>query len=239
MRRMGVVAFVGALVVHAGILLFGGLFFFHPKAEKPKTEEVDLVAGPEQEEKKKDEEKQEAEKAEDTQDALQQHAEAMPDLRDLAALESPAAAPALAAMSLSDLEGALSGAAGGGDLSGGGFSLASGGRIGGTGSATASGPSLDDALTFADLDQRPRPIFQASPQYPLELRKQKVEGSVQVVFYVDKEGRVSNPQVERSTHPAFERPALEAVRQWRFEAGTRNGQKVSFKMRIPIAFHVG
>jgi len=235
---MGFLAFLGAIAFHAGVLLFGGLLLFHPKAEKPKTQEVDLLADEAREEPKKDEEKKEqAEEAKDSEDALEQAKEAMPDLRDLAALESPAAAPALAAMSLSDLESALSGAGGGGDL-GGGLSFASGGRIGGTGSVGGGGPDLDEALTLAELDQRPRPIFQASPQYPIELRKQKVEGSVQVVFYVDKEGRVSNPQVERSSHPAFERPALEAVRQWRFEAGTRHGQKVAFKMRVPITFHV-
>jgi protein TonB len=238
---MGFLAFLGAVAFHAGILLFGGLLMFHPKAEKSKVEEVDLVSDEAKEDPKKDEEKkdqQQAEEAKEAEEALEQAKEAMPDLRDLAALQSPAAAPSLAAMSLSDLESALSGAGGGGDMSGG-LSFASGGRIGGTGTVGGGGPNLDEALTLAELDQRPRPIFQASPQYPLELRKQKVEGSVQVVFYVDKEGRVSNPQVERSSHPAFERPALEAIRQWRFEAGTRHGQKVAFKMRVPITFHVG
>jgi protein TonB len=47
---------------------------------------------------------------------------------------------------------------------------------------------------------------------------------------------VRNPQVEKSTNPAFERPALDAVRQWKFEPGTRNGQRVEFKMRQPITF---
>ena len=34
----------------------------------------------------------------------------------------------------------------------------------------------------------------------------------------------------------LERPAIEAVRQWKFEPGTRNGEKVAFKMRVPITF---
>ena len=32
--------------------------------------------------------------------------------------------------------------------------------------------------------------------------------------------------------------ALEAVRQWRFEPGTRGGEKVQFKMGIPITLYI-
>jgi protein TonB len=92
-------------------------------------------------------------------------------------------------------------------------------------------------FSLADLDQRPRVIFQRVPNYPPELRRR--QGTVYIVFLVDTHGRVVNPKVERSTDPAFERPALEAVKQWRFEAGTRNGEKVAFKMRAPITFNAG
>ena len=245
MKKVILVAFAVAVVFHVGVLGFGGLLFNHPKSEKVVREDVDLVGDEEKkDDKKKDEEKpeQKAEKqAEPPEDALEQETPVAPDLRDLQSLEAPSA-PALAAMSLSDLESALGGGVvgGGGDGFGGYGSgaLNSGGRIGGTGSADGTGGSLDDMLTAAQLDQRPRPIFQATPQYPVELRKQKVEGTVNVVFYVDKDGKVTNPQVENSTHPAFERPALEAVRQWRFDPGTRKGEKVGFKMRVPISFHV-
>ena len=242
MKKVILLAFAVAIVFHVAILGFGGLLFNHGKAEKVVREDVDLVAGEEKKDDKKDEPKpvEKAEAKEADEEAIEQETPVAPDLRDLQALEAPSA-PALAAMSLSDLESALGGGmgGGGGEFGGaGGPGLASGGRIGGTGSADGGGSSLDDMLTAAELDQRPRPIFQATPQYPIELRKQKIEGTVNVVFYVDKDGKVSNPQVETSTHPAFERPALEAVRQWRFDPGTRKGEKVSFKMRIPISFHV-
>jgi TonB family protein len=240
MKKVILLAFGVAIVFHVAVLGFGGLLFKHGKAEKVVREDVDLVGDEEKKDDKKPEEKVEkAEAKAEEAEALQQETPVAPDLRDLHALEAPSA-PALAAMSLSDLESALGGGAGGGGEFGGagGPGLASGGRIGGTGTAGDGGSSLDDILSSADLDQRPRPIFQATPQYPVELRKQKVQGTVNVVFYVDKDGKVTNPQVESSTHPAFERPALEAVRQWRFDPGTRKGEKVSFKMRIPISFHV-
>jgi protein TonB len=53
---------------------------------------------------------------------------------------------------------------------------------------------------------------------------------------VDAQGRVQSPRVEKSSDSAFEKPALEAVRQWKFEPAMRNGQKVPTKLRIPIRF---
>jgi protein TonB len=98
---------------------------------------------------------------------------------------------------------------------------------------------MDKIFSLADLDQRPRAIFQRAPSYPSDLRKRNRRGTVYIVFQVDKQGKVVNPRVEKSTDPAFDRSALEAVRQWKFEPGTRNGEKVTFRMRVPITFNAG
>lgn len=98
---------------------------------------------------------------------------------------------------------------------------------------------LDQVFSLADLDQRPRVIFQRMPSYPPELRKRNRQGTVYIVFTVDTGGRVVNPKVDKSTDPAFDDSALDAVKQWRFEPGTRGGEKVEFKMRVPITFNVG
>lgn len=95
---------------------------------------------------------------------------------------------------------------------------------------------LDRMFSLQDLDQPPRVIFQRMPAYPPELRKRKRRGTVHVEFTVDVRGRVSQPKVKKSTDPAFEAPALEAVKQWRFEPGTRNGEAVAFKTMVPITF---
>jgi protein TonB len=97
--------------------------------------------------------------------------------------------------------------------------------------------AVDQIFSLADLDQRPRVLFQRMPTYPPELRKRNRQGTVYVVFRVDTRGKVVGPKVDRSTDPAFDRAALEAVRQWKFEPGTRNGEKVQFKMRVPITFN--
>jgi protein TonB len=87
-----------------------------------------------------------------------------------------------------------------------------------------------------DLDQPPKATVQTPPEYPRELARKKLKGTVKIVFVVDKSGRVASPVVQSASHPAFVPPALRAVRSWRFEPGRRRGTPVQFKMRVPIVF---
>lgn len=94
-----------------------------------------------------------------------------------------------------------------------------------------------DIFDSGMLDSQPKPIFQSPPRYPNELRSEKKKGQVNVVFVVNKNGKVENPVAKRATHPAFEKAAIDAIRQWKFEPATRGGEAVSAKMSIPITFN--
>jgi len=142
--------------------------------------------------------------------------------------------PALAPMSLSDLESALAPGGGGGMFGGGGGFQS--GRIGGKGGGGGLGADMDQAFSMADLDQKPRAVYQPAPVYPAALRSRKIDGVVTVIFVVDANGKVANAKVEKSTDPAFDKPALDAVRKWKFEPAMKEGRKVSAKMRAPIRF---
>jgi protein TonB len=99
---------------------------------------------------------------------------------------------------------------------------------------------MEDAVfSMSDLDQKPRAIYQPSPTYPSELQGKRVEGTVYVIFIIDTNGRVTNAKVQKSTHQAFERPALTAVKKWKFDPGKRGGKPVQFRMRVPITFSMG
>ena len=104
--------------------------------------------------------------------------------------------------------------------------------------AAAAAGDADGLFSTGDLDSQPRVIFQPPPEYPAALRRKKIKGTVQVIFQVDKQGRVLNPVAREASHPAFEQPAVQAVKRWRFEPGKRAGKPVSVKMRIPISFTV-
>jgi protein TonB len=97
---------------------------------------------------------------------------------------------------------------------------------------------VDSLLSLADLDQKPRAISQPNPALTADLRR-KAPGTVHVIFVVDQSGRVESPLVQKSTDPVFERPALAAIKRWKFEPGMKNGKPVRFKMRVPITFPEG
>jgi protein TonB len=94
---------------------------------------------------------------------------------------------------------------------------------------------VDALFSEADLDQKPRAIYQPSPTLTAALRK-KAPGKVSVVFEVDATGRVQSAIVQKSSDPVFEQPAIAAVKKWKFEPGKRNGKVVRFRMRVPLIF---
>ena len=102
-------------------------------------------------------------------------------------------------------------------------------------SIAAAGADADALFSLSDLDQKPRAVYQPSPLLDAKLR-QKGGGEVVVLFVVDQQGRVVDPIVQSASDPAFGRPVLAAIKQWRFEPGKRNGQPVRFRMRQPFAF---
>jgi len=236
MRFFWLLGIVGAVVLHATVLLFGGVLFPRGKEDHGTLQEVELIsevdaAAEAEEADRKDPEAEEQEEMETEAERPPDAAEIMRNLE----LSAAAEAPALDAASLSAIEQALNGQAGSGDFADA-LSFASGGRIGGMGRDGALEEDLESAFSLAEIDQKPRPVFQASPLYPGEMRGKKIEGVVTVIFVVDSAGKVANPRVEKSSHPAFEKPALDAVRQWKFEPAIKAGERVGCKMRVPIRF---
>jgi TonB family protein len=235
-RVLGIVI---AIVLHLGVLLFGGIFFKKEPEKTTEIREVDLV-GTEVPTADKPE-ALEPEKAPDALEERDANEEQLPDaaevIRSLDEASAAASAPALEAASLSSIEAALSGGApaGEGDFANA-VSFASGGRIGGTGRAATLEEKFESAFSLSEIDQRPRAVFQSAPVYPPELRGKKVDGSVTLIFIVDASGRVVNPKVEKSSNPIFEKPALEAVRQWKFEPALKGGTRVDSRSRVSIRF---
>lgn len=229
-----VLGIVGAVLLHAFILLFGGLIFPTCRPEESLVQEVELLGA----EDPSSPEEEKPEQAPQDREELEAETEEAPDAAEIIkSLETPASmdAPALDAASLSAIEQALNGQGGGGDFADS-LSFASGGRIGGTGTAGSLEQQAEDAFSIEEIDQRPRAMFQTAPVYPAELRAKKVEGVVSLIFVVDPSGKVQTPRVEKSTHPAFEKPALEAVRQWKYEPAVKGGQRVHCRIRQSIRF---
>ncbi len=230
-----VFSIVGAVICHIAILLFGGIFFMHDE-DKPAAHEVELVSDVNVDKPK--DEVREPEVA--PEDQIEETPEEVPDAAELVRNIEVAPindAPALAEASLAAIEAALNGVTGGGGADfGSAMDFTSGGRIGGKGVAGMAEEQIDEAFKLSEIDQGPRAVYQIEPRYPSEFRGKKTEGSVTVLFIVNATGRVESPRVAKSTHAAFEKPALDALKQWKFEPGVKGGERVACRQRLVMTF---
>ena len=77
----------------------------------------------------------------------------------------------------------------------------------------------------------PRVVQRVKPEYPEELRKQRVAGSVVIAGTVPKEGgTLRDPRVVDSTDARLNQYALDAVAQWVWAPGLQNGQAVDVQL---------
>jgi TonB family protein len=84
----------------------------------------------------------------------------------------------------------------------------------------------------------PRPVHREPPDYPPLARKRGLQGNAVIKMVVTETGSVRDAKVEDATHPDFAEAALAAVKSWRFQPATRNGDPVAVWVRQPIPFMI-
>jgi periplasmic protein TonB len=95
-----------------------------------------------------------------------------------------------------------------------------------------------DVFDVSEVDQPPRAISARPPRYPHDLQRAGISGSVDLIFVVELDGSVSDIRVERSDHRGLERPAIDAVRTWRFIPGEHRGQPARVLVRQTLHFEI-
>lgn len=81
-------------------------------------------------------------------------------------------------------------------------------------------------------------IQRVPARYPPEAQTRRLQGTVVVRCVVEPDGTVSAATVTRSVDPEYglDAEAVNAVRQWRFEPGRREGQPVRVAALVTITF---
>lgn len=99
-------------------------------------------------------------------------------------------------------------------------------------------PIIDpgDFFVTATLDKEPKIKESVPPVYPPELKRERIEGEVVLVFVVDEAGRARKIDVESSTDERFNQAAIEAVEATLFEPGEKDGKLVKTRIKLPISF---
>jgi TonB family protein len=82
----------------------------------------------------------------------------------------------------------------------------------------------------------PAVVSQVQPKYDEQARAAKIEGSVLVSLVVDENGVPRNVKVVRSLDPGLDQKAIEAVQQWKFRPGQKDGNPVAVQAQIQVTF---
>jgi TonB family protein len=89
------------------------------------------------------------------------------------------------------------------------------------------------------LSAEPVLVKVVEPEYPGEARLRGIEGWVDLSFVVAASGDVTQPRVENSSMKhLFARPALTAVRQWKYQPRPASNQSPSERTQVRVEFRL-
>lgn len=84
----------------------------------------------------------------------------------------------------------------------------------------------------------PRAIYDPDPEYSDEARRAKFQGNVVLSLIVDSKGHVRDIYVARSLGMGLDEKAIEAVRNWTFTPGMRDGKPVAVQVNVEVNFRL-
>jgi protein TonB len=104
-----------------------------------------------------------------------------------------------------------------------------------TGDLAKGGASKEGAVSYLDLKQMPG---NKAPNYPLQARKEKRQGQLELLYRVTKEGKVTDIQVAKSSGSKdLDSEAVRAIAQFKFVPGQEAWARheVNFSLKGPVA----
>jgi len=137
---------------------------------------------------------------------------------------------------------AKSGVPSNGPGSGAGIGTGSGGGVG-SGSGAGFGPGHGGnmgggAYHIGGGVSAPTVLYKVEPEYSEEARKAKFQGTVVIFIVVDERGNPRDMRVIRPLGLGLDQKALDAVREWRFNPGKKDGKPVAVQATIEVNFRL-
>jgi TonB family protein len=84
----------------------------------------------------------------------------------------------------------------------------------------------------------PALVSKVEPQYTEEAKGGRVQGTVVLSVDIEPQGTATNVEVIRSLEPGLDQKAVEAVRQWQFKPGQKDGASVTVRATIEVNFRL-
>jgi TonB family protein len=125
---------------------------------------------------------------------------------------------------------------------GGGIGTGSGGGVG-SGRGPGVGPGEGGGIGGGVFRvgggvSAPQVVFKVDPEYSEQARKAKYQGTVVLNLVVQKDGSVRDIKILQPLGLGLDEKAVEAVKQWRFKPGQRNGESVDVAAIIEVTFRL-
>jgi TonB family protein len=99
--------------------------------------------------------------------------------------------------------------------------------------------SADRKFDSSDLRTHPPALTQkVEPEYTEEARGAAIEGSVVLYVEIGIDGRAHRIRVIKGLGFGLDGKAIDAVRQWRFSPGMKNGAPATVPATIEVKFHL-
>lgn len=100
--------------------------------------------------------------------------------------------------------------------------------------------ALTNPEQFVPLDVVPELISAATPMYPINAKKSKIEGAVKISAYIGPDGTVRNVRVLECTRPGhgFEETALEAAYKNKYKPGAQGNKPVAVWVTYTVKFAI-
>jgi TonB family protein len=100
--------------------------------------------------------------------------------------------------------------------------------------AACAAPQTADGTPIGGNLRVPIKVRDVKPLYPTEL--ENTEGLVVLNTQISTNGAVEHIEVASSTHHEFTQAAIEAVRQWEFDATRLNCEAIATPMQVTVNF---
>lgn len=125
---------------------------------------------------------------------------------------------------------------------GGGIGSGTGGGVG-SGSGAGVGPGHGGGIGGGAYHvgggvMAPKIITRVDPEFSEEARKNKYQGVVILRLIIGTDGKPRDISVQRTLGMGLDEKAIEAVKQWRFEPGTKDGQAVPVEVSMEVSFRL-
>lgn len=97
---------------------------------------------------------------------------------------------------------------------------------------------LGGVAVVADATVPPVPVKEVKPEYPKDVLKSKIQGSVRLAIRVNADGTVGAVRVTQPLNPRLDAEAVKTAKQWRFKPGTKDGKPVPVDTQLEMTFTI-